>query len=131
MKTFINFLKEEQCKLLEMAYGQLAVIERYANDIFKDVDVKINITGGHFFDRINDLRNGKPIEKDEVKELFKLMHDKYGKAMANMNVGDEFVVFDHFNNINIPFIVDKNHRLNTKTIMRKKNFLTRTKKFKV
>lgn len=117
--------------LTEMAYNQLAFIERYVNDVFKDIDVKINITGGHFFDRINDARNGKPIEKDEVKELFKLFHDKYGKEIAKMEVGEEFVVFDHFNNINIPFIIDKNHKLNTKTIMRKKNFLTRTRKFKV
>ena len=124
MKKFKEFLSE-------MAYNQLGFIERYANDIFKDVNVKINITGGHFFDRINDPRNGKAIEKDEVKELFKLFHDKYGKEISQLQVGEEFVVFDHFNNINIPFVIDKNHKLNTKTIMRKKKFLTRTRKYTV
>lgn len=127
MKKFKEYLDY----LVEMAYNELGFIERYANNIWKDVNVRINVSSGHFFDRVNDARNGRPIEKQEVKDLFKRAHDKYGKEIAEMHPGQEFVIFDHLNNINIPFIVDMNHKITTKTIMRKKNFLTHSKKFKV
>lgn len=126
MKTFKKYLE-----LLEMAMNQLGFIERYANDIFKDVNVKVNITKGHFFDRINDKRNGKPIEKDEVKDLFKKAYAKYGEQIGALPAKEEFVIFDKASEINIPFVVDKNHKISTKTIMRKKNFLTRTIRYVV
>ena len=93
--------------------------------------VKVDITGGHFFDRVNDPRNGEEIKKDEVKELFKKAYEKYADKIADLEKGDEFVIYNKDSDINIPFVVGKRNNIRTKTIMRKKDFKTQSLKLTV
>ena len=128
MKTFLEFLSE-------MSYSEMKSVEHYADDLFRALGVDVTLRG-HFFDRLNDARNGKEITQKEMIGLFNATFKRYGEKIANMASGKEAVIFDHMTNINMPFLVKHDNRtghleLIAKTVMRKKKFLTRTEKLKV
>lgn len=121
--------------LAEMSFQAMKSVEHHVDAIFSSLGIDI-VMRGHFFDRLNDARNGKEITETEMIHLFNSTFTKYGLKIANMAKGKEAVIFDHTNNINMPFIIDFDDRsgkmvLIPKTVMRKKNFLTRTQKLKV
>jgi len=128
MKTFLEFLSE-------MSYSEMKSVEHYADDLFRALGVDITLRG-HFFDRLNDKRNGREITVKEMIHLFNATFNRYGEKIANMAKGQEAVIFDHTTNINMPFLIQFDNRtgmmeLIAKTVMRKKKFLTRTEKLKV
>lgn len=128
MKSFKEFL-------LEMSYRQMKDVERYADDLFAELGIDITLRG-HFFDRLNDARNGREITQNELIQLFNKTYKRYGEKIANMASGKEAVIFDYMTNINMPFLIKFDNRtggleLIPKTVMRKKKFLTRTEKLKV
>jgi len=116
-----------------ISHFQLDSIEIYADKLFKLIGVDIEFTK-HFFDRVNDSRNGKPITVEELKDLFKRTYEQYKDKISTMKDQVEAVLFDMKSDINIPFVIniDKGELdLVTKTVMRKHDFKTYTKKLPV
>lgn len=110
---------------------QLQRIEQYADRLFKSFGIDINFQSQakstHFWQRLNDPRNGKPITTDELRQIFKKASSKYGDKLAKVKPGYEAVLKDMESDINLPFMItfdQKNRELDLipKTIMRKKNF---------
>lgn len=127
LNTYEDFLFEF------ITHKQLDLVEVYADRLFKAVGVDIEFTK-HFFDRVNDSRNGKPITVDELKDLFKRTFEQYKERISIMNDQVEAVLFDMKSDINIPFVINIGKGevdLVTKTVMRKHDFKTYTKKLPV
>jgi hypothetical protein len=103
-------------------------VDRFADSLFSDIGVDVEFTK-HFLDRVNDPRNGKDIDPEELKLLYKKAHDKYGDKIAHLKPGQERVFNDTQTDINIPVAMNwdgksPNMDMIAKTVMRKKNFLT-------
>lgn len=117
-----------------ITHRDLKDVERYADDIFSDIGVDVEFTK-HFHDRVNDPRNKKDIDTDELKSAFKKSRLKHGKTIKDMGDQEEAVINDTETDINIPFVISKDNKgdeeMINKTIMRKKNFLTYTPKLKL
>ena len=57
-------------KLLEyLTQSELKSVEQNADNLFSDVNIDFDFTN-HFIDRVNDPRNGKEIEPEELNNLF-------------------------------------------------------------
>jgi len=104
----------------EITSSELNSIERYADAELDPVDVEF---GNHFFDRLNDPRNGKEITSDELISFFNRLAKKKEAFMSFIQRYREFVVKDKNSSINIPFVSQINQAL-AKTIMRKPGFMT-------
>ena len=104
----------------EMTSSELSSIERYADAELDPVDVEF---GNHFFDRLNDPRNGKEITPDELISFFNRLAKKKDAFIAFIKKYQEFVVKDRNSSINIPFTSQVNQAI-AKTIMRKPGFMT-------
>jgi hypothetical protein len=79
----------------------------------------------HFFQRLNDPRNGKQISAAELTGFFKRLAKNKKKFLDFVKQYKEFVVKDKRTNINIPFMTIAN-KLIAKTIMRKDDFKSST-----
>ena len=131
MISFKEYLGEG----LAISSGQLKELEKTLDTLFSKIDIDIEFTK-HFFDRINDPRNGEQIKVREVRDLFRAEFKKYKEKFKNMKPDFEALLFDIQTNINIPFVIswdEKNKELDlvAKTIMRKKDFKSSNQKFKV
>jgi hypothetical protein len=120
-KEIYTLLRTKLYKLTEMAKSDIDDIEKFADKNLAPYDFEFGKETDHFFQRINDPRNGKEITKPEMIGFFK-------RLMRNKKAFDyftekylEFVISDKRTNINIPFINTAN-RLIAKTIMRKPSF---------
>ena len=87
-------------------------------------------------DRVNDVRNQKPITMSELTRLFKQEYKRWGKPIAQMGPNSQAVMKDLQTDINLPFVLqwdDKNNELDliAKTVMRKADFKTSNKEFPV
>ena len=106
--------------------SQLDSIESYADGLFNKLGIDIDFTK-HFFDRLNDIRNKKPISVAELIGVFKKLYKKHGKPLSRTEDDLEAVVKDFNKNINIPFVIDVDQNgidMTAKTIMRKQDFQT-------
>ena len=136
MKTFKRFCNHTATILdEEVTQSQLNDIEKYADRLFKAVNVDVNFTR-HFVDRVNDKRNEKPISTSELTRLFKQTFKKHGKKIPKMGDDAQAVIHDMQTDINMPFVLaydDRNKELDlvAKTIMRKKDFKTPNQKLTV
>lgn len=106
---------------------ELDQVERFADALWNKLGVEVEFTR-HFFDRVNDPRNGKPITTAELIRLFKKEYERNGKQIANIN-GTEAVMKDLLTHINLPFVVRDARRgdgkeIVAKTVMRKDKFMT-------
>ena len=129
MKTYKQFISEN------VTLKQLKDAEAILDKMFSDLGIDIAFTK-HFIDRLNDARNGKPIDIDELISLFKKAHTKQGKKLSSLPPDYEAVLNDIATDINVPFVLkwdDKNQEIDlvSKTIMRKKNFMTTSPKIKL
>ena len=106
--------------LEEMTSSELDSVERYADAELDPIDIEF---GNHFFDRLNDPRNGKEITADELVSFFDRLSKKKEAFVSFIKRYREFVVKDKNSNINIPFVSQVNQAL-AKTIMRKPGFMT-------
>ena len=126
MNTYsINYISREELK----------EVEHFADKLFEGLGIDIAFTN-HFYDRLNDPRNGKQITDIELKEMFKDMFLKIGNNLSEMKIDTEAVINDVSSKLNIPFImvydsINNEVDLVSKTIMRKDNFKTFTKKYKI
>ena len=136
MKTFKRFCNHTAIILdEEVTQSQLNDIEKYADRLFKSVNVDVNFTR-HFVDRVNDRRNEKPISTSELTRLFKQTYKKHGKKIPKMGDDAQAVIHDMQTDINMPFVLaydDRNKELDlvAKTIMRKKDFKTPNQKLAI
>ena len=129
MKSFKAFIIEQ------VTQQQLDTLEKKLDKLFAVHKVDIEFTR-HFVDRVNDARNKKDITIPELQDLFNKTFQKFGKKISNQKDGFEAVLNDLNTDINVPFAINYNRRtkeveLNSKTVMRKKNFKTPDKKMKV
>lgn len=129
---FINLPKEDEKAI---SRSDLKTLEVTLDKLFAKVNIDIDILGKHFIDRINDKRNKKPITIPELKALFIKTFNKHSKELATKE-GLEAVLNDIQSDINVPFVIKwdaKNQELDLigKTVMRKSNFKTSNKKYKV
>ena len=125
---FYKYLIERYEKLYK---SDLDRLEAWADALFASVDIDVEFTK-HFFQRINDIRNKKPITFDELKSLFQDTYRRYGKKIPALGDDAQAVIRDMRSDINVPFVLnwDKKSQefdLISKTIMRKKNFKTSNK----
>lgn len=119
---------------------QLQRIEQYVDKLFKvyniDIEFQDIYRDTHFYQRLNDPRNGTPITSDELRSLFVKISRKYGERLSKLNSGAEGVLKDMESDINLPFLIKHDKvrgeiDLIPKTIMRKKNFKTNTPEYTV
>ena len=113
----------------------LQQLEKFADKLFGKVGIDVEFTR-HFLDRVNDVRNQKPITMSELTRLFKQEYKRWGKPIAQMGPDQEAVMKDLQTDINLPFALrwdEKNQELDliAKTIMRKKGFRTPNQEFPV
>jgi len=110
-------------------------LEKFADRLFGKVGIDVEFTR-HFMDRVNDVRNKKPITMSELTRLFKQEYKRWGKPIAQMGPNSQAVMKDLQTDINLPFVLqwdDKNNELDliAKTVMRKADFKTSNKEFPV
>ena len=115
--------------------SQLNQVEKHLDKIWAKVGVDVEFTR-HFHDRVNDFRNGKPISSAEVIKIFRQVYRKYGKHIASLPDGVNILFKDMQTDINVPVVLrydDKNKEIDmiSKTVMRKKNFKSSTKKYAI
>lgn len=121
-------------KILEhITMSELRIIEQFADSLFKTLNVDIVFTH-HFYDRLNDFRNGKEIEPEELIDIFKKFFQKYKGKISYMPLATPAILKDLNTKINIPFTLTYNEKDDeidfvAKTIMRKDNFLGKEKKY--
>ena len=114
----------------KLSMKDLDDVERNIDKVFADIGIDVEFTK-HFIDRVNDERNGKDITKQELEDLFIKAKQKYGNKIHDMKPSHEAVLTDVGTWVNLPFVINKvgkDLELVAKTVMRKKNFQTRTKK---
>jgi len=112
-------------ELKEMAKADMDKVEKYADSQLSPEDVVLGKETDHFFQRLNDPRNGKEISPAELTGFFKRLAKNKKKFLEFVKQYNEFVVKDKRTGINIPFMVQAN-KLIAKTIMRKDDFKSST-----
>ena len=115
--------------------SQLNQVEKYLDKVWAKVGIDVEFTK-HFLDRVNDARNGKPINTAEVIKIFRLVYKKYGKQISSLPDGINLLFKDMRSDINVPVVLrydklNKEIDMISKTVMRKKNFKSSTKKYAV
>jgi|LakMenEpi03Aug12_release.lakeMendotaPanAssembly.Ray.scaffolds.fasta_scaffold03733_24 hypothetical protein len=113
---------------VEMAKTDMDAVEKYADSQMNPTDVDLGKETDHFFQRLNDPRNGKEISPAELTGLFKRLARNKKKFLEFLKQYKEFVVKDRVSNINIAFIKVAD-RLIAKTVMRKADFKSSTPVF--
>jgi len=112
-------------EMAEMAKSDLDQVEKYADAQLSPEDIELGKESDHFFQRLNDPRNGKQISPAELTGFFKRLAKNKKKFLDFIKQYKEFVVKDKRTNINIPFMAVAN-KLIAKTIMRKDDFKSST-----
>lgn len=121
-------------KILEhITISELKSIEQWADNLFKALNIDIVFTR-HFYDRLNDFRNGKDIETDELIDIFKKFFQKYRDKISYIPLSKPSLLKDLNTKINIPFTLEYDKTKDeidfiAKTIQRKDNYLGNEKKY--
>ncbi len=130
-KEDINEIMDEMESFIlgEMAKQDLDAVEKYADNQLSPEDIELGKETDHFFQRLNDPRNGKPISAPELTGFFKRLARNKKKFIEFVKQYKEFVVNDTKTNINIAFMKAAN-KLIAKTVMRKADFKSTSPIFK-
>lgn len=115
--------------------SQLNKLEKYLDALFGKVGIDIEFTR-HFFDRLQDERNQRPITIGELSQMFAKVYKKFAVKFSKMKPSVEAILQDMSSDINIPFALEwaldgKTLELRMKSILRKKNFYGSDKRFVV
>lgn len=118
-----------------MTRKDLKSLEIVLDRLFKTLNIDIEFTN-HFFKRINDRRNKKPITFEELQDFYNKTYKKYSRMLTHLPDNTEAVLHDIQSDLNIPFhlkIDNKRHMIDLigKTVMRKKNFKTSNRKYEL
>ena len=113
----------------------LKAVMNYVNKVFNRIGLVARFST-HFIDRVNDTRNSKPITPQELAYLLKQTAIKYGKEIERYTPETEAVIKGMRNDINMPFVIkkrrdDNRYHFLVKTIIRKKNFGTSNRIFRI
>jgi len=104
----------------EMSQVALQSVEDFADKELNPLDIEFT---SHFFDRLVDPRNIKPISSAELIGFFKRLAKKKKQLFDFLSKYKEIVATDNRTDINIPLVKQSNTAI-AKTIMRKKDFKT-------
>jgi hypothetical protein len=110
----------EPVKNEKLSQSNLDSVERYADRELDPADIEFS---NHFFDRVNDTRNGKEISEPELTGFFKRLGRHKKQFIDFLEKYNQIVVKDDRSNINIPFVKMAN-KVIAKTVMRKGDFQT-------
>lgn len=115
--------------------SELKTLENLLNSLFKKAGLDIAFTN-HFLDRVNDPRNGKQITTVELAKVFKEVYAKFAREIKAHGADWEALIKDVTTAINIPFVLSYDRNTGemdmvAKTVMRKRDFLTRDQKLVV
>ena len=118
----------------DVSQAQLNDLEKFADRILAKFGVDIEFTR-HFADRMNDPRNKPAIKVQELQQLFKRIARNKAKNIRQ-NPDSQAVIKDMQNDLNLPVVINYDKEKDefeviNKTIMRKKNFGTSNKVFKI
>ena len=92
--------------------------------------IDVDLSGNHFFDRLNDPRNNPEIDYLELEDFFTKLGDNREEFIDFLNKYKNVVATDNETNINIPFMKMANKAI-AKTVMRKRNFKTPDEKIEL
>jgi len=126
-------IKLKDLLLEDVSQTQLNQVEKYLDKLWAKVGIDVEFTR-HFMDRVNDARNGKPISPAELIKIYREIYKKYGKPISQLKSGAEILLKDMETDINVPVVLKwdgKEFDMIAKTVMRKKNFKSSTKKYSV
>ena len=119
----------------QISKSDLKSLEKVLDALFKHAGIDIEFSK-HMFDRVNDPRNKDQITIQELRSLFQKTYQKYKDKLNALGPDTQAVLNDLQTDVNVPFILkwdSKNNELDlvSKTVMRKKNFMTSNPKLKV
>ena len=126
-------IKLKNLLLEDVSQSQLNQVEKYLDKLWAKVGIDVEFTR-HFMDRVNDVRNGKPISPAELIKIYREIYKKYGKTISQLKSGAEILLKDMETDINVPVVLQwdgKEFDMISKTVMRKKNFKSSTKKYSI
>lgn len=129
-KGFKEFINEDMSRV------ELKFAEKLADQWFSKYGIDIEFTK-HFLDRLNDRRNNPHIEFNELVDMFKKSAEQIGKDLSIESDVIQAVLKDVSTELNIPFVLEpdpdprEKTKFISKTIMRKRDFKTSNKVFKV
>jgi Asp-tRNA(Asn)/Glu-tRNA(Gln) amidotransferase C subunit len=126
-------IKLKDLLLEDVSQTQLNQVEKYLDKLWAKVGIDVEFTR-HFMDRVNDVRNGKPISPAELIKIYREIYKKYGKTISQLKSGAEILLKDMETDINVPVVLKwdgKEFDMISKTVMRKKNFKSSTKKYSI
>ena len=106
--------------------ADLKQIDHFADKKMSPDDIVI--TDKHFFDRLNDPRNGKDISQAELVGFFKRLSKHKDEFIEFLKKYNSVITTDKRTDINIPFMRRANKQIVAKTIMRTKNFKSSDKR---
>lgn len=115
-----KFSKHDRGGLGEMAKQELNAVEKFADKVLDPTDVEFT---NHFFDRLNDPRNGKEITYSELVSFFNRLSKNKKELTDFLKKYKELVITDKKTKINMP-LVSKSNQIIAKTVMRKDNWKT-------
>lgn len=121
----LEWILERKGKLFEIPKSDVIKIDNYADKQLNPID--IDLTGRHFFDRLNDPRNKRDISTYELMSFFRRLKKDKKKFIEFLKKYRQIVVTDKKTDINIPFMKKANKAI-AKTVMRKHNFKTSNKR---
>ena len=104
----------------KLTQSNLNSVEKYADRELSPADIEFS---NHFFDRVNDTRNGKEISEPELTGFFKRLARHKKQFLDFLDKYNQIVVKDDRSDINIPFVKMAN-KVIAKTVMRKDDFKT-------
>jgi hypothetical protein len=104
----------------KLSHSNLDSVEKYADRELSPADIEFS---NHFFDRLNDPRNGKEISEPELTGFFKRLARHKKEFLDFLDKYNQIVVKDTRSDINIPFVKMAN-KVIAKTVMRKGEFQT-------
>ena len=133
-----DLMERQSIKLKDLipenvSQSELNQVEKYLDKVWAKVGVDVEFTR-HCMDRVNDVRNIKPISPAQLIRIYIVIYKKYGKPISKLPDGVNILLKDMGTNINVPVVLRWNGReleMIAKTIMRKKNFKSSTKKYSV
>ena len=126
-------IKLKDLLLEDVSQTQLNQVEKYLDKLWAKVGIDVEFTR-HFMDRVNDVRNGKPISPAELIKIYREIYKKYGKTISQLKSGAEILLKYMETDINVTVVLKwdgKEFDMISKTVMRKKNFKSSTKKYSI
>jgi|10_taG_2_1085330.scaffolds.fasta_scaffold09434_6 hypothetical protein len=129
-EAYRAYSKDSSCH--QYSQQEINDLEKFADRILKKWDIDIEFTK-HFRDRMGDGRNHPCIKVGEMQDLFKKIEKRQGDKIKDYGKG-QVVIIDMQKDLNLPVVINikKNGEFEViaKTVMRKKDYMTRNKRLK-